>query len=259
MRSVERNATPGSELPTYAIESVDKALRILTMLRERRRVRVVEVGEELGVARSTAHRLLATLAHRGFVVRDPLDRSYRGGPELLGLGAVGEVDLRAAAREHVEQLSSALRETVNLMVLEGASCRFLDGVAGERPLGTRVRTGAVLPAHIVSGGKALLAELPAREVETLFGRSLRRITPHTIVDLDRLHAELALIREQGYALNREESEPGLSAVAVVIRRGPHAVGALAVSAPTQRLDDGGLAEALGGLRATSAAVEAELV
>ncbi|GLZ45416.1 IclR family transcriptional regulator [Actinomycetospora sp. NBRC 106375] len=258
---MERNPDTTAEdqaLPTYAIESVDKALQILVMLRERRRVRVVDVGEELGVARSTAHRLLATLAHRGFVVRDPRDRSYRGGPELLGLGAVGEVDLRAAAGEHVRALSARLRETVNVMVLEGASCRFLDGVAGERPLGTRVRTGAVLPAHIVSGGKALLAELPPREVDALFGSSLRRITPATIVDVDALHAELRRIREQGYAVNREESEPGLSAVAVVVRAGTRAVGAVAVSAPTQRLDDDGLATALEELHRTTAAIGAEL-
>lgn len=257
-RNSEDGDGAGAPLPTYAIESVDKALQILVMLRERRRVRVVDVGEELGVARSTAHRLLATLAHRGFVVRDPHDRSYRGGPELLGLGAVGEVDLRAAAGEHVRALSARLRETVNLMVLEGASCRFLDGAAGERPLGTRVRTGAVLPAHIVSGGKALLAELPPREVDALFGVSLRRVTAHTIVDTADLQAELQAIRERGYAVNHEESEPGLSAVAVVVRAGPRAVGALAVSAPTQRLDDTGLAAALEALRATAETIGAEL-
>jgi DNA-binding IclR family transcriptional regulator len=221
-------------------------------------VRVVDVGEELGVARSTAHRLLATLAHRGFVVRDPRDRSYRGGPELLGLGAVGEVDLRSAASEHVRALSVRLRETVNVMVLEGASCRFLDGITGERPLTTRVRTGAVLPAHIVSGGKALLAELPPREVDALFGASLRRVTPHTIVDIAELHEELRRIRECGHAINREESEPGLSAVAEVVRAGTRAVGAVAVSAPTQRLDDAGRDEALVALHATVAAIGAEL-
>lgn len=252
---MERN---DESLPAYAIESVDKALQILVMLREHRRVRVVDVAAELGVARSSAHRLLATLAHRGFVVRDPDDRSYRGGPELLGMGAVGEVDLRATAHDHVVALSARLRETVNLMVLEGASCRFLDGREGERPLGTRVRTGAVLPAHIVSGGKALLAELPAREVDALFGPALRRVTPHTIVDTAALHAELATIRERGHAMNREESEPGLAAVAVVVRHGPRAVAALAVSAPVQRLEGPHLDAALEALRETATAVEAEL-
>jgi DNA-binding IclR family transcriptional regulator len=121
-----------------------------------------------------------------------------------------------------------------------------------------VRTGAVLPAHIVSGGKALLAELPPREVDALFGSSLRRITPATIVDVDALHAELRRIREQGYAVNREESEPGLSAVAVVVRAGLRAVGAVAVSAPTQRLDDDGLGTALEALHATARAIGAEL-
>lgn len=253
---MERNEEPRP--PSYAIESVDNALRILTLLRERRRVRIVEVARELGVARSTAHRLLGTLAFRGFVVRDPEGRTYRGGPELLGLGAVGETDLRAAARQHVRELSADLRETVNLMVLEGASCRFLDGVAGERPLTTRVRTGAVLPAHIVSGGKALLAELPPREVDGLFGPELRRVTPATIVDLGALHEELTRIAAAGYAVNREESEPGLSAIAVVIRRGPHAVGALAVSAPTARLDGDAFETVLARLHDGAAAIGAEL-
>lgn len=244
--------------PAYGIESVDKALQILVMLRERREVRVVEVSEQLGVARSTAHRLLATLAHRGFVTRDPRTRTYRSGPELLGLAALGDLDLRAAARPHLQALSARLRETVNIMVLEGASCRFLDGVDGARPLGTRVRTGDVLPAHIVSGGKALLAELPAREVDALFTERLRRVTPHTIVELSALHAALQEIREQGYAVNREESEPGLSAVAMVVRAGPRAIGAIAVSAPTQRLGPTEIAGVLDALRDAVAAVGAEL-
>lgn len=242
----------------YNVESVDRALQILVMLRERRRVRIVEVADELGVARSTAHRLLGTLARRGFVTRDPRSRTYGSGPELLGLGALGDLDLRGAARPHLAALSAALHETVNLMVLEGASCRFLEGVDGARPLGTRVRTGAVLPAHIVSGGKALLAELPEREVDALFEPRLRGVTPHTIDDRTALHAELREIRERGHALNREESEPGLSAAAMPVRSGVRAVGAVAVSAPTQRLGPRELDGVLAALRRTVEAIGADL-
>lgn len=224
-------------VPAYTIDSVDKALRVLMLLREQQQVRVSDVSAHLGVARSTAHRLLSTLAHRGFVTRDTSTRTYRGGPELLGGGGsqVTGADIRLEAHTHMVDLCEQTRETVNLMVLEGAFCRFVDGVNSERPLRTGVRTGVLLPAYATSGGKVLLAELPAQQLRELYPRGLRRMTDATITDFQRLQEELRTVRESAFAVNIGESEPGLSAVAVAIRDGAHPVASLALSIPSLRM------------------------
>ena len=136
-------------LPPYAIESVDKALRLLLLMRNRREIRVTDVSSELGVARSTAHRLLTTLAHHGFTVQDWVSKSYRPGRVLveIGLAAVGELDVRRKARHHMEKLAGELRETANLVVLEGGNVRIVDGVESDQALRVTSRTGALVPAH----------------------------------------------------------------------------------------------------------------
>lgn len=238
-----------------SIDSVDKALQVLLLLRGRGQLRVTEVSDDLGVARSTAHRLLSTLTRRGFLTRDPLTRTYRSGRVLIeiGLAAVEGFDIRPQARPHLEALSAGLRETVNLMVLEGGSCRFLDGVAGDRGLVTRVRTGTVLPAHTTSGGKVLLAELPFDRVVALFSAGMAKMTENTIVDHQRLRVELEKIHAEGYAVNSGETEPGISAVAVPVRDlDRRAVAALAVSLPSIRLHPSDVPDLVAALRATAA-------
>ncbi|MGH8869709.1 MAG: IclR family transcriptional regulator [Actinomycetes bacterium] len=245
----------------YTIESVNNALRILHMLRERRTVRVTDVSESLGVARSTAHRLLTTLAAQGFVRQERANRAYRAGRVLveIGLAAVGELDVRRQAHRHLQDLSRGLRETVNLFVLEGAGSRFIDGVEGDRPVRVGTRTGLLLPAHTTSGGKVLLAELPFDEVRALFPDGLPALTSQSITDLDALEAELATVRERGYATNAGESEVGLHAVAVPIRVGrARAVAALAASTPAARMGLPDLPAYVEALQATAEAIGADL-
>ncbi|GAA4075292.1 IclR family transcriptional regulator [Actinomadura miaoliensis] len=248
-------------LPPYTVGSVDKAALILLMIRDRGEVRVTDVSDELGVARSTAHRLLLTLAHRGFVAQDRVAKSYRAGRVLveIGLSAVGGLDVRRKARRHMERLAEELHETVNLLVLEGNGVRFIDGVEGDRPLRVSSRTGVLLPAHATSGGKVLLAELPDEEALALFPDGLPRVTERTITDPDALRAELRSVRDLGYGVNHEESASGLDAVAVCVRDHlGRALAALAVSLPHQRMTQGLLHTILPPLRATAEAISRDL-
>jgi DNA-binding IclR family transcriptional regulator len=241
----------------YMIESVDNALRVLLALRERASMRVTDVSDELGVARSTAHRLLATMAGRGFVVQNPVTREYRAGRVLveIGLSAVGNLDVRRVAHPHIQALSERLHETVNLLVLQGDRTRFIDGVEGDQPIRVGTRTGLVLPANSTSAGKVLLAELPFEEVRALFSARLPTVTGRTIVDFDHFETELATARERGYATNFSESEPGLHAVAVPIRAGlGGAIGALAVSTPAVRMTEQDVPRFVAALTETAAAV-----
>lgn len=164
-----------SELPPYAIESVSNALRLLSLVRQQDVLRVTDASKEIGVARSTAHRLLMTLAHEGFVQQERNSRAYRPGPALLEFtfSSGGIQELRQAARPLMEELSAALDETVQLLVLEGRSGRFIESVECNRAVRVTGRTGALLPAHATAGGKALLSVMEPRQVHLLFeaGRS----------------------------------------------------------------------------------------
>ena len=156
--------------PAYPIASVDNALRLLRLFRDQPRVRLSEASEHLGVAVSTAHRLLAMLAYHGFVRQDPDSRAYLAGPALveIGLAAVRQLDIRAQARPVLEDLAAALGETVHLTVLEGGDVRYLDAVESSRALRVTARTGSVLAANCTASGKALLAGLPDAEVTARF-------------------------------------------------------------------------------------------
>jgi IclR family transcriptional regulator, acetate operon repressor len=223
--------------PPYAIESVDNALRILQALRDTGRVRVSDLAAELGIARSTAHRLLAMLVYRDFAIQAD-DRSYLPGPALSAQPLRGEPaqQLRQVLRPHMEALCDQVSETVNLMVRLGTQTRFLHTVESTQILRVGDRQGTILPAWRTSGGKALLADLPDAQLTTLL-RGAGGRTPEGITDAERrsLAGELRRVREQGYAENLEETESGVCAVGICVRgRTGEALAALSVSAPSVR-------------------------
>jgi IclR family transcriptional regulator, acetate operon repressor len=223
--------------PPYAIESVDNALRILQALRDAGQVRVSELAAELGIARSTAHRLLAMLVYRDFAVQAE-DRSYLPGPALSAQPLRGEPAqrLRQVLRPHMEALCDLVAETVNLMVRIGTQTRFLHTVESTQILRVGDRQGTILPAWKTSGGKALLAELADAQLTALLRGTAGR-PPDGMTDGERrsLVSELRRVREQGYAENIEESESGVCAVGICVRDGAgEALAALSVSAPSVR-------------------------
>jgi len=211
------------------------------LFREQTRVRLSDASEHLGVAHSTAHRLLAMLAYHGFVRQEPDSRAYVAGPALveIGLAAIRHMDIRLHARPVLEDLAASFAETAHLAVLEGATVRYLDAVESSRALRVAARTGAALPANCTASGKAMLSALPESEVSALFedAVALPALTRHSVTSLDDLQDQLRRVRERGYALNTEESEDGVASVAVAIsgRRGSP-VAALVISAPVTRLD-----------------------
>ena len=148
---------------------MNNALRLLLLFRSQPRVRLSEASEHLGVAHSTAHRLLAMLAYHGFVRQEQDSRAYVTGPALveIGLAAVSQLDIRRHARPALERLAGSLGETVHLAVLEGSvRALTLDAVESSRALRVAARTGAASAANCTASGKALLAELP----DTVFSR-----------------------------------------------------------------------------------------
>ncbi|ADB51214.1 IclR family transcriptional regulator [Conexibacter woesei] len=235
----ELDAAAPPRPPAYPIASVDNALRLLLLFRDRQVLRLSEASELLGVGRSTTHRLLAMLQFHGFVVQDPDTRTYMAGPALRDArpAAAQKAGLRSRARPFLELLSGRLGSTAHLCVLEGASVVFVDSVESAKPTRIGSRIGVALPAHCTSAGKALLAQLPPEVLSTvLHGEQLVALTPSSIRSLHELEVALAETRRRGYATNFAESEADVGAVAVAVPVGPAQLrSALAVSAPAERL------------------------
>jgi DNA-binding IclR family transcriptional regulator len=247
--------------PPYAIESVDNALRILQMLRDSGQVRVSDVAAELGIARSTAHRLLAMLVYRDFAVQAD-DRSYRPGPAVSAepLRAEPAQRLRQVMRPHMEALCVKLAETINLVVRLGTQSRFLHTVESAQVLRVGDRQGAILPAWKTSGGKALLAELTDAQLTALLrGANGRPPEGMTVAERRLLVNELRLVRDRGYAENIEQSESGVCAIGVCVRdKAGDPVAALSVSAPSVRYTPGRSRAFLRELRTTVARAQADI-
>jgi DNA-binding IclR family transcriptional regulator len=200
-------------------------------------LRVSDAALQLGVARSTAHRLLSALVAQGFAVQDGR-RAYRPGPSLTD---PPEAPWPAsAAHRRLVDCRDALGEMISLMVLEGNAVRFIDSVEGLHQLRVASRLGQLLPAHVTAGGKVLLAELPRSEIAALYPRGAAASTGtgrHTGMPLPALLRELQTTRRRGYGLNIDESEQGISAVAVCVRDADRATrAALAVAMPSARFD-----------------------
>lgn len=232
---------PSAQAPQYPISSVNNALRLVLMFRDHRELRLSEVAVHLGVANSTAHRLLAMLQYHSFVRQDPGSKAYQAGPALVevGLSVVRSMDIRGLARPSLERLAAATGETTHLAVLEGTRVRYLDAIESAKALRVVSRTGMTLPAHCTSVGKALLAQLEPKQVRELYRETrLAGETARSLRTRAALERELTQVRVHGYAVNNGESEDGVSSVAVAVHdpvRGP--VAALSCAAPTSRMQE----------------------
>jgi IclR family acetate operon transcriptional repressor len=230
--------TGAAPRPAHLVESVDRAMQVLDLLASRPELTSTEVSRRLGVAPSTAHRLLSTMAHRAMVQQDPETRAWRAGGALveLGVSVAGLRDARRMSRPVLEALAAELLETVHLARLDGDQVLFLDTVESTRAARVTDRTGVSLPAHCTASGKVLLARLGSEALDRLLPDPLPALTPRTRTSRPGLERELAAVRRTGHAVNMGESERGLSAVAVAI---PCPAGcaalSLTVSVPSEHL------------------------
>jgi len=225
-------------VPQYPIESVDNALRLLLLLAERPSIRLTDASVYLGVASSTAHRLLAMLQYRGFVRQDGVSRVYVPGPALNTIAAAvnRQVDVRAQARPILERLNTDLQETVHLGRLDGRDVNFIDSIEGARAVRVVSRVGRLMPAHCTSTGKAMLSQLTTDELRVLYpDEKLEGLTEHSITSRSALERELETIRRRGYATSKQESEEGVASVSAAVSGSSGRLYAVNVSVPVHRM------------------------
>lgn len=249
--------TPLKEPPPYAVASVDHALRIATMLQLEGPLTVKEVAERVGVARSTAHRLLAMLVYRDFAVQDA-DRAYHAGPVLEPVARSAASRLRSAALPHLRRLVDLFDESANLTVRTGDTVRFVASVESSQALRVSSREGMVFPAHRTTAGLLLLAELAPAELAALYAEERFADRAGERPDMAALRADLARARRTGFTLNQGRSERGVVAVGVPVRAGGEVLAGVSLSMPSVRYAKEQLPTLVGALRATAAALEFDL-
>lgn len=221
--------------PAYPIGSVDNTLQLLLLLRGGRRLSIAAAAAELGIARSSAHRLMAMLVYYDFVRQDPADRTYGVGPALLdiGLSAARALDLSGLARPILARLSGETGLTAHLVLPRGRDVLFVEGIEGRGAIRAALRTGSTLPAHVTGAGKAILATLGDKELRELYrSQAPEAVTGQSLSSVAALERELGAVRRRGYAVNRGESETGVLAMGIaVVTAEPAVLAGLSVSGP----------------------------
>lgn len=181
--------------------------------------RFTDVVEATGLAKATTHRILGTLVDRGFVTITP-DGSYQPGPQILSLAgrALQRIDISAIAQHFVDDLVDEVHCTAHVGVANGDEIVYLIRTDSDKPYQMPSRVGNAIPMHSSGIGKVVLSAYSDDELERFVARAgLPGRTPHTITSLEALRTEVAQVRQDGYAFDREENVPGIVCVAAPIR------------------------------------------
>ncbi len=245
-----------------AVRSVDRAAALLLALGESQgEAGVTELARRLGLHKSTASRLLATLEKRGLVEQDEESGKYRLGLVVIRLAERAErtLDLRSIAMPELERLARLTHETAALGILDEDLLLTVGQVDGPNLVAVGDWTGRTCALHCVAAGKVLMAALAEREVMRLVRAGLDRYTERTITELEPLLAELARIRRRGYATAIGEFELALNGVAAPVHDARGTVVAAAyVWGHAFRLTPARLPELAGEVRETAAAISVRL-
>lgn len=238
------------------VGSVDRALLVLELLgKSGVGFTLEELARSARLPKSSLHRTLGALKHRGFAAQDPGSGRYFLGTALLrtAFGFYERMDLPSLIHPLLVRLRDEFNETVHLAVLDGADVVYLDKVDSSHSVRMTSVIGGRNPAYCTGVGKALVASTHRtdKEVRAWVKRHgpFRRRTPHTLTSESELVREMTRIRERAYSLDLEENEIGVRCIAVPVFLG-HALpaGAVSLAAPKERLTDARMRELAPRLR-----------
>src|SRR5581483_10149603 len=195
-----------------------------------------QIAQRVNLARSTVQRIVAALETEKLVIAATPNGRVRLGPTSLRLAASVRSDFVAMARPFLERLPGELHETVELSPVKKDHLIFIDQVIGSQRLRAVSAVGDTFPRYCTANGKAYLAQLTDKAIETLIGRSYEARTPKTLTRLDALLADLKAARHSGVAYDREEHTLGICAVGVAMHDPLGNAVAISVPVPSQRFE-----------------------
>lgn len=245
----------------YRIAAVDKALTVLEALAEKPAQGVTEIAGRLGMTKSLVFRILHTLEARGYVVRDPAHAVFSLGfrTSVLGERTSRQTALMMAARPEMDALREATSENVNLLIRDDDRALVVATREGRHSMRLFAQAGRPAPLHAGGGSVLLLAFAPETLRESVLGGPLKRFTPRTVTEPDRLRAVLERVRAQGWHIAQSDLDEGAFSVAAPIRGfGGDVVAAISVAGALVRFDEERRQQHLAAVQAAAARVSAHL-
>ena len=225
-----------------SIKVLDKALDVLELLAAAQEYLTAQrISEEIGQPKSTVHRILNTLAARGYIRKDEKVHSYGIGLKLLQIKELAKNDLNLTQIAHpiIRSLAKATGATAHLSRLSHDSINYIDYWVPPTGTAIRFRLGEHVPLYCTSLGKALLAWLPDEKIEEIIDvLEFEAYSPYTITDPIIFRQELEMVRQQGFAEDRQESTVGIHCIGAPIRdSSDEVISAISITTLAAQLDD----------------------
>lgn len=240
--------------------AIDRALAVLAVLAEASEpMGVTEIARRVGLAKSVVHYHVSALVRNRYVEARP-DHRYGLSQAALRLnrGNYSNLELRTRAVPYMRALHHETRETVVVSTLVGEERVPIDQLVSPHELKLAVELGRPFPLHAGAAGRVILAFLQEDARESILRRPLERLTSETVTDHAYLRSLLAATRESGVAVSRNERQEGAASIAAPLFDGRGVTGALSVSAPLYRFDQGTLDRYAPLLKSAAAQLSYEL-
>jgi len=212
---------------------IARAAEAMRVLAEAKGMSLSDVASAVGLARSTTHRIIASLEKEGLVVSNG-PGGYRLGPSITLLAEACKVAAIHDLHPYMRRLSQEVHETVDLSILAGNSMSFVDQVIAPHRLRAVSAIGVSFPLYCTANGKAVLAAMPREAARALLPKRLERFTPHTCTSHAQLEKELDQVRRSGIAMDREAHTMGICAVGACVSLGTSDFLAISIPLPAGR-------------------------
>ena len=224
------------------IKSLSRGLTALELVLEESTT-PQSLAKSLDVDRTTAYRILNTLAAHEFVVRDPLDDQYVVNIRKVfsfAHSVVGKLHFPTLATPYLERLRAKTGEAASLAVLQDAVVVYVNHLPSEEAITVAPMLGVRRPIHVSAVGKAIWSHLAPADQKRLFDLiEWKALTRKTLTDVDEMRAEMRVTRDRGYAVDDEETFEGVRCVAAPVRdHRDEIIAAMGISGPSTRLSMG---------------------
>ena len=208
------------ELLENGAKSLQRIFQIIDLLKAHRELRLQEIADALGLCKSTAHRLTFQLCRSGYLSKNSETKTYQLGMKFLDISShiIDNLDIRELAKPGIRRLNELTQETIHLALLMDRQVIYVDKQESPRAIRMYSQIGKVAPLYCTGVGKAVLAfQAPEKIDELLESVELQRFTANTLTDRESLLRELASIRRNGFAMDREEHELHVGCIAAPVR------------------------------------------
>lgn len=210
-----------TEKPGAVVQTLDRALKIIELLAlHSEGFGVTEIGQRVGLHKSTVHRLLSHLVAQGYIEKDETRAVYTLGLKFIELASLrlNQVELKTEAGPHLRKLAGRLNQPIHLAILSDTDAVYIEKIEPQAHLRMYSQIGKRIPVYCSSLGKCLVSEWPLPELAALAQRlNFQAFTPTTIATKEAFLADVALTRERGWSLDDAEHEPGIRCIGAPVR------------------------------------------